>query len=286
MDSKKMLKHCVLWLMILVLDTQVGHGDTICRDSDKYAIGNELLKLRTDEFSEEQLRSILGSYVAGPESEMFIFATSDRGLRQKMAEVPSLVESGRPRGLPLKISGPMAYFFRIDGNVFFQYGDRKTYMRWVTLRGANVLSKEIGGVKVLFGNQSFVSGTTESCDSVLRQLYVVVENLRKLPLTKVLRIAAYYDELFPRPVYFHLTICESIAGPDDYRYVFPSLLSTWRREPKLHSGQMRIIHTRYPVGDRVVDVFDGATFLRKVRWRADEWKTMLKEGSNGLRIKE
>ncbi len=113
----------------------------ICR-SQAGPVVERFLLLSDQQFTEEELRRVFGGYLHGPEGgDLYVLASSDpeffRGRVFRGREVAALLTEA-----------PVASFFRIGANAFFQYGRAGGDVRWVVLRGKNVLRRRFGRTEV------------------------------------------------------------------------------------------------------------------------------------------
>jgi hypothetical protein len=110
----------------------------ICRTREGWTVQRRFLLLAEEQFQEAELRRVFGEYLREPGAgELYVLASSDL----QFFRAKSVLH--RDVGVYLT-EAPVAYFFRIGGNAFFQYGRMGGPVEWVVLEGENVLRRRFG----------------------------------------------------------------------------------------------------------------------------------------------
>lgn len=116
--------------------------DTVICRSQKGPIVEHHLLLGEEQFKEEELRRVFAGYLHGSgEADLYVLASSDPQFFR------GRVFWGREVAV-LLTEAPVAAFFRIGANAFFQYGRAGGDIRWVVLRGENVFRRRFGQTEV------------------------------------------------------------------------------------------------------------------------------------------
>ncbi len=173
----------------------------ICKDSDGLAIEQLDIYLPQQHFSEAGLRDCFADLAAEhPNTELWVTASSDLAFLEALDHEHSWqAETGRIKA-PLPASEPLAYFFRIGKNAFFQYRDDANTVKWVLMEGRNLMEGPAEAPRtVRFAGFRFGHGTFEPCKYVHLSLCFVLPDLGEMQPLEILHLSRSYARLFPQP---------------------------------------------------------------------------------------
>jgi hypothetical protein len=144
----------------------------ICRSREGWTVQRRFLLLAEEQFQEAELRRVFGEYLREPGAgELYVLASSD----------PDFFRARNVPGWEIDVyltEAPVAYFFRLGGNAFFQYGRMGGPIQWVVLEGENVLRRRFGRTELWWvGHLIATLAWEEQCEeaSSLRVAFVSPE---------------------------------------------------------------------------------------------------------------
>lgn len=187
-----------------------------CADIDGYQIVRKHVYLSEVSFREEILTAYFrGAVHSGFKGELYIIASSDLMFLQSIFSLPLStrgMERMYPFDVPIQTEAPMAYFYWIRGNMFYQFRDKSGSARWIVLEGENVLQRRFGDVEVYYAGQdwSAMFGDTE-CKDFGRGVTFVSPQIDSIDQEQFQEIAEFYNELFSRDHAFNLFLYPSLS---------------------------------------------------------------------------
>ncbi len=198
----------------------------VCADPNGFVIELLSVYLPEEHFNEPDLRSYFGRLPLGRgSSELWVTASCDieflNALRK--GSVPA-AELGLIK-VPFETSKPLAYFFRLGDNAFFQYRDASGAVSWVVLQGENVFQRKVfDSAVVRFAGFKFGRGVNDPCSKVGRQLWFVLPEIGQVDPQEVLELSRSYGRLFPYPEFLDVNFEQSFgwAGATG-RFLLPAL---------------------------------------------------------------
>jgi hypothetical protein len=173
----------------------------ICRTREGWTVQRRFLLLAEDQFNESFLSDVFAAFLQEPDvAEMYVLASSDPEFFRARTVLESEV------GVHLTDS-PVAYFFRIGANAFFQFGRSGGPIRWVVLEGENVLRRRFGNTDLWWaGHLIGTLGGEERCEKGNLKLAFVSPEVHEEDLSQVAR---YYARLARHWGSFSFALCPS-----------------------------------------------------------------------------
>lgn len=200
-----------------------------CIDKNGYEIVRKHVYLSEGSFKEQVLTDyFIDTVPSNFKGELYIVASSDLIFLQGIYSLPLSTRDQNwlyPFDVPIPTKSPLAYFYRIRGNMFYQFRDLTGTVRWVLLEGENVLDRTFDGVELRYAGQSFgaMADKTE-CKDFGRNFTFVTEEFQKVDEALFFSIADFYDRMFARSPGFHLNVYGSFREANRIeKYVFPPL---------------------------------------------------------------
>lgn len=225
------------------------------RSSQKpYTNGGRAYKLEGNLFNEKYLTSFFKSILRRTEAEeVYVIATAD----PRFFLMPTPAELRQMH--PLRTNEPIANFFKIKDNTFYQFRNQQGEIRWVTLQGKNVLEPVIDGLRIYFANQVFSRNEDEpSNHPSLREATLVLPAVAGLSKKQILEIIKYYDKLFDRPKGLSIEISETCRSVEVYSSAtLPALCRKGMRVATLPEVHRVVSYFRSGFGFQRVVVYDN-----------------------------
>lgn len=198
---------------------------TVCDTPGAYKVVSSTLYLDSREFTSTRLANFFSRYLAYDERvEVDLTVVSDRRLLPELPAETVVRRADRPPDIePVRTARPIAIFRKIGINAFFEFRNRKGQIERVVLRGQDVFSPVIDGMRPVVIGDRFVSHPEKDCiaDSA-RDVIVYLPGLKDLSREQLGSVCRFYMSNLG-PIAFRLSIYGSFEEAGSERILsFPA----------------------------------------------------------------
>jgi hypothetical protein len=246
-------------------DERLGRTFSYCTDGTDFLIEHRDVYLPT-EFSEARLKEYFSRYLKHP-GEIYITASNDHDFIKRLWVTeggPTLYDLDIRE--PLQTDKPLAYFYKIGRDAFFEYRDAQGRTGWATLQGENLFHRSFSGhVATLRGFKFVGSRDDRSCMNRRRDLSFVVGSLAEMTHDEILALVAFYDARLPYPQTLLLRFDEtheSARRGKDMSYKLPPLTLSHQPQGKDVRGVFYLRNDRV----RLIRIYDYGKLVYTKEW--------------------
>lgn len=242
-----------------------------CSDPDGFTIIKGLVYLDAQRFDSQSLSEYFRPFLdSPPDGEVYLTVTADRQLVEMRQNPPSPEGPPPPKPpypFPKRITTPLAYFYRIGENAFFQFRDKLGKTQWVVLEGRNFFRDNPWRLQMLVASHAFAARASfdGTCQDGHRDVALVVENLSQLSFESVEEILLDLDAVFSRPGQLSLSIYEDpgLAQLEKEAF-FPSL--DFELDGSFDKQSRIASLFRFKTGNRTIAIYEGGKPLYHRSW--------------------
>ncbi len=186
----------------------------------EYRVQDQFIALPASMLRDEELSQFFQSWTRYPEDmELRVVVSSDREFIKRLDDpVPEIRNLEYPVSRPLTTEQPLAVFWKIGRNAFFELRDSSGRTAWKTLSGINLFSTSVKGLRIILVGDRYTRSQADGTSAFAHSLTSGAPNLEMSNIEKIGEICRFYDRQIAQPRDLIVHIYRSV---EDVRESFP-----------------------------------------------------------------